>query len=667
MPVSQIVTVAGRGGTAPPTPIGTFFFNGSPFTYGSYGNQANLPLLVNQRGADGTVRADYQFAGTGDYLMTPALGSAPAIEISIWFYPTALNSILITEQDTATENTSYHCSLIEITGTGTVRAGSWSHDSPVTTANTVTLNAWNHVFYYHSGLYQEVTLNGGSAAGAGQTRSAPTFTYLGLGAYTVTNFGVATRFQGHVGYFSVRNSATAVSDYSSTKSYYQAQSLMNFDASDPSSYSGSGNLWYDTESTGGLASAGLVQSPTFNSGSPKSFTFNRNSYQYARVDTAPNLGQWTVEAWFKVDEDLTEASNLRPEGFAVVSTVFDDQLESIHPGYVNYVIGAGMTVGFESLMHVGFFDGSTWHVTNGFAPGHNTWKHVIGTYNGTDLIAYVNGSTHHVVSTGVTSQAGTSPLRIARRWDGNAGDANQYFPGTIGQVRIYSGAMSSGDVLRRYNDSRETYGFYTRYAMVFNGTSSWLDCLGNTSDWALGNTGTIEYWIKPTIPSSQAGGGFLGAVMSQISNNGIDSWIANGVAVSCGSSNYGVYTEPTAGVWTHVACVWNGAGVNGKVYLNGVEQTVTSGQNDSGQFNNSTNTLNIGKRGDGNFQYINARISDIRINTTAVYTANFTPPAGPLTNITGTKLLISGSTIVDQTGRHTFTNNGVTVVADGLY
>jgi hypothetical protein len=207
----------------------------------------------------------------------------------------------------------------------------------------------------------------------------------------------------------------------------------------------------------------------------------------------------------------------------------------------------------------------------------------------------------------------------------------------------------------------------TRYAFVFDGASC-MDVTGNTGDWAFGDTGTIEFWINPDRTSAESPGGFLGAIMTQNNggNNGIDSWIAGGLAVTSGANNYGVYTEPAPNTWTHVAWVFNGIGVSPKIFLNGQQQTLTGGQQDSGQFNNSTDSLVVGRRGSNNFQYISAKMSDIRINTTAVYTANFTPPAGPLTEIAGTVLLITG-TLTDQTSRHTIYNAGVTVVEAGTY
>ena len=96
--------------------------------------------------------------------------------------------------------------------------------------------------------------------------------------------------------------------------------------------------------------------------------------------------------------------------------------------------------------------------------------------------------------------------------------------------------------------------------------------------------------------------------------------------------------------WVHLAAVGNGTTV--KVYVNGVGLTTTLG---SGTFPGSyLNTLSLypwvggllfgggGARADG----VNGYVSNFRfVNGTAVYTADFTPSATPLTAISGTAML----------------------------
>jgi hypothetical protein len=181
-----------------------------------------------------------------------------------------------------------------------------------------------------------------------------------------------------------------------------------------------------------------------------------------------------------------------------------------------------------------------------------------------------------------------------------------------------------------------------RSSAVFDATNRWIQ-VAPSSAWALGNTCTIEFWIKPRISSLDAPGQFLGGIMSQHDGggSGIDIFQAGGVMnVADGSTNYTAYPEPAAGVWTHVAIVFPGAGQNAKVFMNGHQQTRSGGTPGAGQFANTTDGLTIGKRGPNvPFQLYDGKITNIRISTLALYSSDFIPTVLPTRNIGTTALL----------------------------
>jgi hypothetical protein len=100
--------------------------------------------------------------------------------------------------------------------------------------------------------------------------------------------------------------------------------------------------------------------------------------------------------------------------------------------------------------------------------------------------------------------------------------------------------------------------------------------------------------------------------------------------------------------WNHIALVRAGTGTNQTtVYVNGTAVGTTTIATD---FSASTGTVIIGKS-NTNTNYMNGYISNLRlVKGTAVYTGNFTPPTAPLTAISGTSLLLSGTNggIVDS-------------------
>ena len=167
---------------------------------------------------------------------------------------------------------------------------------------------------------------------------------------------------------------------------------------------------------------------------------------------------------------------------------------------------------------------------------------------------------------------------------------------------------------------------------------------GTLSDWALSTTWTIEFWSKCAVAS----GGAPITIMSQsFDNNGIDLYYIDGKLKFTNGGTI-LANEPTPGVWTHVALVSDGANLT--VYYNGTSVYTGSAVN----LNNTTQSLMIGKRGPGNFQYFNGLLTGIRITNTAVYSGTFDPltVALPPTKIAGTRLLINPivtpATIVDS-------------------
>lgn len=129
-----------------------------------------------------------------------------------------------------------------------------------------------------------------------------------------------------------------------------------------------------------------------------------------------------------------------------------------------------------------------------------------------------------------------------------------------------------------------------------------------------------------------------------------------------GASTQIITSSPiSANTWYHVALVYNGT--NCHLYLNGVSQ----GTCNLNQLSNTTQQFFIGVYAAAQ-QYLNgAYVSNLRVvSGTAVYTANFTPPNGPLTEISGTQILTCNrSTIIDtSTNAWTLTTTGTVTTSD---
>jgi hypothetical protein len=203
-------------------------------------------------------------------------------------------------------------------------------------------------------------------------------------------------------------------------------------------------------------------------------------------------------------------------------------------------------------------------------------------------------------------------------------------------------------------------------ALSFDGSSQYVVVSGNQTDWALGDTWTIEWW--EAIPDVAESDGFRG-VMSQDSNQapyvGIDVFHANG-SIQMFNSAWN-FTEPARGQWNHIAIQKNGS--TASAYVNGVSTSI-SANTDFGTL--STNNLNLAigiRTADGGAnntygQNFYGQIANIRISNVVRYSNTFTPPTTVVVDA-NTVLSLDGSSggdgmLIDETARHAITNNGAT-------
>lgn len=137
----------------------------------------------------------------------------------------------------------------------------------------------------------------------------------------------------------------------------------------------------------------------------------------------------------------------------------------------------------------------------------------------------------------------------------------------------------------------------------------------------------------------------------------------------------GLYSSGTARVtttiaipinsWNHIAVSRSSTSSNGAViFINGIGQTFT----DSTTYTGPANIIGAAGYTLGAAQFF-GYISNLRIvKGSAVYTTNFTPPSSPVTNISGTSLLLNfnSGTIVDALGRNDLVcdANNTSVVID---
>jgi hypothetical protein len=326
----------------------------------------------------------------------------------------------------------------------------------------------------------------------------------------------------------------------------------------------------------------------------------------------------------------------------------------------------------------------------------NTWTHVAFVYDGTsNFTIYINGVSS---ATGTKTGSPVTPaaqLCIGRTNIGTAGDV--FFSGYISNARfttttVYTSNFTpsnapltavTGTTLLTCQDNRFVDDSANNATVTANGTvsvqafspfvpayitpttySNWFDGTGDyltapNAAWMDLGTGsfTMECWVQfNTVGSTQmivssnynagTGGGGWAFLYRQDNTT---------LKFSCNSNvSYEKTWSPAAGTMYHVAVCRSGTDL--RLFVNGVQLGTTSTSSD----NISGSSLLFVGSNVSNPLPINGVISNMRIVTSALYTANFTPPTAPLTAITNTQLLTcQSSTFVDNsTNNFTITANG---------
>jgi hypothetical protein len=105
----------------------------------------------------------------------------------------------------------------------------------------------------------------------------------------------------------------------------------------------------------------------------------------------------------------------------------------------------------------GFWNKSSWQNAAGFMPTIGTWYQSVGTYDGSTITQYTNGSSIATQTASSIATDTTQPIRIACRWDSQNAPTD-FFPGNIGVIRIYNRALTQTEVTQNFNATRWRYG-----------------------------------------------------------------------------------------------------------------------------------------------------------------------------------------------------------------
>lgn len=203
---------------------------------------------------------------------------------------------------------------------------------------------------------------------------------------------------------------------------------LRLDASNASSYGGSGTTWTDIAGT--EQNIELLNSPTYTSGTPSYFTFNGSNQFGVGNGAVLTTTSYTKSVWFYVNAYADNNLVSSDTGGHFMYMYGGNKIYCGHSNWSNYI--EYPSTGTISL---------------------STWYNVTLTFNTTDgMVLYINGVQDSTYTANKAAHNGDSSINIATFGGGNL------LNGRIAKVYCYNRSLTSEEVLQNYNFDKAEFG-----------------------------------------------------------------------------------------------------------------------------------------------------------------------------------------------------------------
>ena len=225
--------------------------------------------------------------------------------------------------------------------------------------------------------------------------------------------------------------------------------ILFLDATNSSSYSGSGTTW--TDLSGNSNNGTLVNGPV-HTASPGYFTYNLANNRYASTSgTISSLSTATLLYFLYSNQTQADYTN------------FIMSRNGMGSG-TNYATGMNIVSGGNNNLGYHWNDnGATYGWDSGLAVPNNAWSMIAVTVSSTAAIGYLCKSSGITTATNTTSHSFVSspPLNFfisQDRGGGPGGGGYRNFIGGISQVAIYNTTLTAGEITTNFNNTKSIYG-----------------------------------------------------------------------------------------------------------------------------------------------------------------------------------------------------------------
>ena len=461
--------------------VGYWSFDGPTINWGTgkvtdVSNTGNTGQLIAMSTSTSPVAGiagqGLKFDGSNSYLLLGDIDATEGIQgltVSAWIYRTKENAY----QGIVGKYSSDNNWLLYISGNTVgkenkpnflIDANVTNHTDDVANTGKIILNTWHHIVGVYNGaqvmIYQDGVLRR-SVANTGNI-DVNTDT-VQIGRYSASNY-----FNGSIDELRVYNRALSAGEIqylyrknarefgnkisvsglaSTTINAPQTNKFTNglvgywsFDG--PSINWGTGQVTdlSGSSNTGQLISMSTSTSPVAGiAGQGLKFDGSNSYLLLGDIDATEGIQGLTVSAWiYRTKENAYQG---------IVGKYSSDN------NWLLYI--SGNTVGKENKPNFLIDANVTNHTDDVANTGKiilNTWHHIVGVYNGAQVMIYQDGVLRRSVANTGNIDVNTDTVQIGRY------SASNYFNGSIDELRVYNRALSAGEIQYLYRKNAREFG-----------------------------------------------------------------------------------------------------------------------------------------------------------------------------------------------------------------
>jgi len=228
--------------------------------------------------------------------------------------------------------------------------------------------------------------------------------------------------------------------------YITSNLLMNLDAGDSSSYSGSGDTWYDLNNGGYNVT---LNGPSWSNTNSGIFTYDGTDDVATFDKAAFTLGStFTIEIWYRFTSSQT---NVFTNGGLFTQGAAGDWNTSVGSN-------KGLILGANEIVYRTSSNTQIWTAYTS-TPSQNNWHQFVFTFDSGTGKVLMDGATSEIYSatnfqSSYSNTNGLYGIGLADAWGGYRGE----FIGDIAIFRVYSVVLTASEIQQNFDALKNRYG-----------------------------------------------------------------------------------------------------------------------------------------------------------------------------------------------------------------